>query len=165
MYWSLSRLQTSKFSVTTFHIESVYIRKVLFVNCPCARTAHFFVYYNIYRCVIAYKCWNCLISLLAHTDEQDLHCHFYNNGSEPSFWGVLNTCHRKFWQSCKLANRTCYMKTCHNPKKRNHLIIFGALFEKKRHPKKFIGSHLKKIFRTYQNNFPDISHFFLNMNK
>ena len=25
-----------------------------------------------------------------------------------------------------------------------------------------VGGHLKKIFRTYQKNFPDISHFFLN---
>ena len=147
MYWSLSRLQTSKFSVTTFHIESVYIRKVLFVNCPCARTAHFFVYYNIYRCVIAYKCWNCLISLLAHTDEQDLHCHFYNNCSEP--WGVLNTCHRKFWQSCKLANRTCYMKTCHNTKRKKPFNNIWGTFRKKKASKKIHG-------RSSQKNFPDI---------
>jgi hypothetical protein len=25
------------------------------------------------------------------------------------------------------------------------------------------GGHLKKIFRTYRKNFPDISHFFLNI--
>ena len=48
-------------------------------------------------------------------------------------------------------------------------------FRKKRAPKNIfpemlatgecVGGHLKKIFRTYQKNFPDIPHFFLHMKK
>jgi hypothetical protein len=44
-------------------------------------------------------------------------------------------------------------------KKLGHLKIFAANVGDRGEG----GGHLKKIFRTYQKNFPDISHFFLNM--